>query len=82
MAMQHLDSVHLHSSAVIWSSIIMMHMPLSSFPLRPALPLIWMYSPLDMLLHVISTLEAAEVMLMSEKRLKFHEGSGKHCPLD
>ena len=39
-------------SAVIRSSIIMMHMPLSSLPLRPALPLICMYSPLDIHLQM------------------------------
>lgn len=43
-------------SAVIWSSIIMMHMPLSSLPLRPALPLICMYSPLDIHLQMFGSL--------------------------
>ena len=41
----------LQVSGSIWSSIIMMHIPRSSLPRRPALPLIWMYSPLDMYLH-------------------------------
>ena len=51
MQLQHGDGMNLQVSGSIWSSIIMMHMPRSSLPRRPALPLIWMYSPLDMYLH-------------------------------
>ena len=37
---------HLHCSVVRVSSAMRMHNPLSSLPLLPALPDIWMYSPL------------------------------------
>ena len=77
-------SHYLHVSAFIWSSIIMMHMPLSSFPRRPALPLIWMYSPLDIYLQrpYISNRSICRVVSVRDVRHSWLQKSSRPCRAD